>query len=630
MHALCWKGMDNLPVTHSQIGRPFGMKVALPLILRIFVGFVLLLTTYFVDRAALVLSVTAYLIVGYDIIFRAIRGAILLKPKDYNLIVVVATICALIIGDYRSAALALLLLQIIQLMKKLFNAIVDDKLKQIGHGVPITADIRIPGEVTPMRLEVVKTGDTMVVGTDDTVPLDGVLLEGTAMVDESRLTGDKLPVWLPAGEEIRAGSVNIGDPIEVQVLRSVRSSTLNRIIEAVQEAAESVSEPDSMSRRFDAIYTTMAVAIAFIIAVAPPLFFDAELGLWLRRALVVLVAACPLATSISVPLTHFAGLVGSALSGVVHRTVAALDRSALVGITVLDQAASLSTGRLSIKELRALGIREEELIMLAAYALGLSDTPMARAVQDAYKPGVDISRITSSGRIEGALRATVGNLEIYAGNDEAMRSLRLTPYDEFDPNVLHISVSGRYVGFIRFEDTLRPEAPILISRLKSSGLDRIILLSEDSQAIAAKTAETLGIGEVVAECVSGDKINVLDKLLKETSANHFLAYVGNGIEDRRMLAEADIGVLVGSMGSEAAFESADIILVDKRIERLPLAIDRAMQVRRIINTNITISLVSKLLVLTAAAFGFIHIWSALVFDMLVTAITSANALRTLK
>lgn len=586
--------------------------------------------TCFVDRGVLVLSVASYILVGYDIIFRSIRGIIVAQSGDYNLIVVVATICAFIIGDYRSAALAILLLQIIQFIGRLFTAIVDDKLRQIDHGIPITADIRIPGEVTPLRLEAVKTGDTMVIGTDETIPLDGVLLEGTAMLDESRLTGDKLPVWISAGEEIRAGSVNIGDPIEVQVLRFVRNSTVNRILETVQGAAERVTEPDSLSRRVDAIYTTVAVAAALIIAVVPPLLFDAGIDLWLRRALVVLVAACPLAALVTVPLTHYAGIVGSAMSGVVHRSVASLDRCSLISIAVFDQASSLSTGRLAIKELRALGIREEELVMLAAYALGLSDTPMARAVQETYKPGVDPRRITSTGRIDGALRATVGNLEIYAGNAESMRSLKLTPYDDADPGILHVSVSGRYAGFIRFEDTIRKEVPQLISQLKGRGIERIVMLSEDSQAAAAKTAETLGIGEVIAECLPGDKLAVLEKLLKETPANRFLAYIGNGMEDRRMLAYADVGILAGSIGDESAFEASDIVLVDKRIERLTLAIDRAARVRGVIRINIIISFISKLLILAAAAMGFIQIWAVLAVDLLVTVITAVNALSTLK
>ena len=592
-----------------------------------------------------------YVIVGYDILIKAGKGIKNRQPLDECLLMVIATLGAIILGltstgDYTEAVAVMLFYQIGEWFQSYAVGKSRRNISDLMDIRPDYANIEQDGEVVKVDPDEVEVGTVIVCRPGEKVPIDGVIVEGSTTLNTSALTGESIPRDVSAGDEITSGCVNMTGVIKVRTTKEFGESTVSTILELVENASSRKSRSEDFITRFARIYTPAVVIAALVLAVIPPAALlimgrDPMWGEWLYRALTFLVISCPCALVISIPLTFFAGIGGASREGVLVKGSNYLEALSKTGALVCDKTGTLTKGVFEVVEISPVGITSEELLRLAALAERSSSHPISKSIKAAWEKGsggssedasslkeAEISEETEhSGR---GVTALIDGKLVAAGNDKLMAEQGITAAEPAEAGTcVHVSVDGEYRGYIRIADVVKPSSEKAIKDLGRNGVSRIVMLTGDDDRVAEKVSRELGIKEYYAELLPGDKVELVEKLMGEMPEGRNLAFAGDGINDAPVLSRADIGIAMGAMGSDAAIEAADIVLMDDDPAKMVKAIRIARRTLRIVKENIWFAIGIKVACLVLGALGLANMWLAIFADVGVMVIAVLNALRAL-
>jgi len=495
---------------------------------------------------------------------------------------------------------------------------------------PDHANVKVDDTLVKKEPDEVKVGDIIVIKAGERVPLDAIVVEGTSLMDTSALTGESIPREVEPGDEILSGCINVNGLITARVTREYGESTVSKILDLVENASNKKSRSEKFITRFARYYTPTVVILAVLLAFVPPLIIkDATFGDWIYRALSFLVVSCPCALVISIPLTFFSGIGGASKKGILVKGSNYFEALANTEIVVFDKTGTLTKGVFGVKEVHAKEVSEEELIKLAAYAESYSNHPISQSILKAYGKEIDKKAITDVEEISGhGVIARVNGKKIAAGNAKLMKKLGIPYFDgELAGTVVHVAVDNIYAGYILIADDIKSDSAHAIKELKNSNIKQIIMLTGDSVNVGENVGKELGLSKVYAELLPADKVEKLEELLSQTSGKGRLAYVGDGINDAPVLARADVGIAMGGLGSDAAIEAADVVIMTDEPSKVPLAINIAKKVLGISNQNIVFALGVKVLILLLSALGVTNLWVAIFGDVGVAMLAILNSFR---
>ena len=582
----------------------------------------------------LLLYLVPYLIVGWDTLREAAEALAHGEALDENFLMSVATIGALTIGflpgaetQFPEAVFVMLFFQV----GELFEGIAEGRSRRsVAHLMdirPDTANVERDGALQSVPSESVAVGETILVRPGERIPMDGTVLEGTSSLDTVALTGESIPREVVAGDEVLSGCVNLSGVLRVRTTRAFGESTASRILELVEHAAENKSHSEHFITRFARVYTPVVVGLAVLLAVVPPLFTGAW-ATWIYRALMFLVVSCPCALVISVPLTFFGGIGGASRRGILVKGTAWLDTLSRVRTVVFDKTGTLTEGVFSVTAVHPDTLDEHELLHLAAHVERHSTHPIAAALRDAYPGEQDGCAIADIREYAGkGLTARVNGQTVAVGNSALMEQVGAAWRPcHHSGTIVHVAVEGGYAGHIVISDRVKEDAAQAISGLHAAGIRKTVMLTGDQREIARSVAETLGLDEWHAGLLPADKVACVEQLLCEGT----LAFVGDGINDAPVLARADLGIAMGALGSDAAIEAADVVLMDDKPSKIATAVRIARRTLRIARENIWLAIGVKLAVLVLAAAGVATLWLAVFADVGVTVLAVLNAMRALK
>ena len=594
---------------------------------------VLLIGLHFVPVTGwlkLVLYLIPYLLVGGETLVDACKGIYNRQPFDENLLMAVATIGAMVLGDYPEAVSVMLFYQIGELFE---SYAVGRSRKNIGDLMDIRPDyanVETADGVTRVKPEQVAVGDTIVVKPGERVPLDGTVLTGTSALNMSALTGESAPVDVTEGSAVVSGSVNLSGVLRLRVEKVYAESTVARILELVENASEKKARTESFITRFARVYTPAVVLSALALAVVPPLAGMGAWSDWILRGLTFLVVSCPCALVISVPLSFFGGIGGASKLGVLIKGSNYLETLADVDTVVFDKTGTLTNGTFSVVAVHPeAGYTEQSLLEVAALAESFSDHPIAQSVRTAFQGELDPKRVSDSTNDAGhGVTANIDGKRVVVGNAKMLAAAGVeAPNCEVIGTILHVLVDNIYAGHIVIADTVKADAEQTIRDLHAAGVKRTVMLTGDREEVAASVAKQLGLDEFHAQLLPGDKVERVEALLAAESGKGKLAFVGDGINDAPVLTRADVGIAMGAMGSDAAIEAADIVLMDDKPSNISRAIRVARKTMTIVWQNIIFALGIKLLILVLAALGIANMWLAVFGDVGVAIIAILNAMR---
>ncbi len=582
-----------------------------------------------------------YLVVGYDVLLRAARNIIRGQVFDENFLMSVATIGAFALvlfpeaeQHFAEGAAVMLFYQVGELFQSYAVGKSRKSIAAMMDIAPDFANVRRDGDLVQVDPSEVNVGDEIVVKPGERVPLDGVVVDGASQLDTAALTGESVPREVREGDEIISGCVNMTGLISVRVSKPFGESTVSRILELVENASEKKARTENFITRFARYYTPIVVIIAALLAVVPPLAFGQDWSDWVQRGLVFLVVSCPCALVISVPLSFFGGIGGASRLGILVKGSNYLEVLARAETVVFDKTGTLTDGSFNVVAVHPeTGIDPDRLLSIAAHAEAYSDHPIALSVRKAYSGPIDQKRIANVEEQSGhGVRANVDERVVLVGNDKLMQSCGIEHQDcELTGTILHVSFDGSYIGHIVIADVIKPDAAEAIANLRAAGVKKTVMLTGDRADVAAAVAKQLGIDEYRAQLLPQDKVTEVEKLLEETHATSNgkgkLAFVGDGINDAPVLTRADIGIAMGAMGSDAAIEAADIVLMDDKPSNIARAVHVARKTLNIVMQNIVFALGVKFLVLALAAFGIANMWLAVFADVGVAVIAILNAMR---
>ncbi|MBQ9952815.1 MAG: cadmium-translocating P-type ATPase [Clostridia bacterium] len=571
-----------------------------------------------------------YFIVGYDVVWGAISNILRGQVFDEKFLMALATLGAFATGEYLEAVAVMLFYQVGELFQSIAVGKSRRSIAQLMDIRPDRAMVLREGKETEVSPDQVEIGETIVVYPGEKISLDGVVLQGETTVDTAALTGESLPRSCKVGDEVLSGSVNLSGLIHIRVEKSFEQSTVFKILELVENSALKKARAERFISRFAKYYTPCVVIAAAALALIPPLFLGGWQD-WLHRALIFLVVSCPCALVISVPLSFFGGIGGASRKGILIKGGSDLEALAKVQTVVFDKTGTLTTGNFSVVEIVAEDCSNQELLELVALAESHSNHPIAQSICAKYAGELDRARVSDLKEVVGqGICATVDGRSIYAGNEVLMRSAGVTePLPKLKGTAIYVAIDGSYTGFIRIYDELKPDAKEAVLQLRKQKITKLVMLSGDAVSKATLIAEQLKLDRVEAELLPQQKVEIFEQILEENQAGT-VAFVGDGINDAPVLARADVGIAMGAMGSDAAIEAADVVLMDDQLKKLPLAVDIAKRTMRIVWQNIIFSLVVKGLVLLLGAFGIAGIWLAVFADVGVMVIAILNAMRALK
>ncbi len=576
---------------------------------------------------SLVLFAAAYLIVGYDVLLAAGRNILRGKMFDEHFLMAVASLGAMLMGEYAEGVAVLALYQVGEWFQ---DKAVDRSRASIAGLMDIRPDyanLLAEGRVTRVAPETVAQGDTILVRPGEKIPLDGVVAEGNSSLNTAALTGESLPREVQVGDSVLSGSVNLSGEITVQVTAAYGESTVAKILRLVEESGRHKARAEQFITRFARVYTPLVCLAALLLAVVPSLV-DGRWMEWLHRALTFLVISCPCALVISVPLTFFSGIGGASRKGILIKGASYLETLAWVDAVVFDKTGTLTRGKFTVTEVNPAAGTAESLLELAACAENGSNHPIARSVVEAWGKEIDRARIGGVEEIAGrGMAVEVDGRTVYAGNARLMADKGITCMDvETAGTVVHVAADGVYRGYLVIEDQLKPTSALAIKELKEAGVTRLVMLTGDRQAAAQRIAQELGLTETHAELMPGDKVEHLESLLGSGK----VAFVGDGINDAPVLRRADVGIAMGGVGSDAAIEAADVVLMDDDPAKLPRAIRHARHTMAIVRQNIIFALGVKLAVMLLGALGVANMWMAVFADVGVALLAVINAMRAMK
>ncbi len=584
------------------------------------------------EIAELVLFSVSYVIVGGEIVVKAVRNISRGQVFDENFLMSVATIGAFAIGEYPEGVAVMLFYMVGETFQ---SYAVDKSRKSIASLMDIRPDyanVKQGDELVRTDPDEVKIGDLIVIKAGEKVPLDGKVIEGSTMLDTSALTGESLPREVNAGSEVLSGCININGVITVEVSKEFEESTVSKILDLVENASSKKSNSEQFITKFARYYTPVVVIIAVLLAVIPPLVVKgATFADWIYRALAFLVVSCPCALVVSIPLSFFGGIGGASKRGVLVKGGNYLEALAKTAVVVFDKTGTLTKGVFNVQQIQAQGISEQELLELSAYAESYSNHPISMSLKHAFGQDIDNSRISDVEEISGhGVIAVVDGRKVTAGNHRLMEKLGVPYYKgELIGTVIHVAVDNAYAGYIVIADEMKEDAARAIKELKASGIRQTVMLTGDTQSVGQKAGKDLGIDQIYTELLPDDKVDKLETLLAQKPEKTNLAFVGDGINDAPVLARADIGIAMGSLGSDAAIEAADVVIMTDEPSKIVTAIKISQKTLKIANQNIIFSLAVKAAVLILSAAGLATLWEAVFADVGVTIIAILNSFRAL-
>ena len=605
-----------------------GMKIIIALILFL-ISFIIKFPNEWINNAIYIIS---YIIVGFDIVKKAIRNIIRGKVFDENFLMAVATIGAFGIGEFPEAVAVMLLYQIGELFQ---SYAVDKSRKSISSLMDIRPDFanaERDGKIQKVDPDEVKIGEIIVIKPGEKVPLDGIVIEGDSSLDTKALTGETLPKNVTISDEVLSGCINVHGVIKIKVTKEFGESTVSKILDLVENASSKKSKSENFITKFAQYYTPIVVIIAVILAIIPPIFIqDATFLEWIYRALSFLVVSCPCALVISIPLSFFGGIGGASKMGILIKGSNYLEAISNTEPIVFDKTGTLTEGVFEVQKVNAIGISQEELLKLTAYAEDYSNHPIAVSVKKAYNQEIDKKQIIKIQELSGlGIDAKIEEQDVLVGNEKLMNkySINFTKSDDIG-TILYIAVNGKYAGYILIADKIKKDSALAIKRLKKNNVKQTVMLTGDRKAVGENVAKQLGIDKVYTELLPDGKVEKVEELLKAKSEKGKLVFVGDGINDAPVLALADIGIAMGGLGSDAAIEAADVVLMTDEPSKIVDAIHLSKRTMRIVRENIIFAISVKVLVLILSALGISTLWEAVFADVGVSIIAIINALRVL-
>ena len=595
----------------------------------LFVGAVLLPLSGWAELAVFLVP---YAVIGWDVLWRAVRNIAHGQVFDENFLMALATIGALAIGEYPEAVFVMLFYQVGEWFQSYAVNRSRTSIAALMDIRPDYANIEVDGQLQQVDPEEVSVGDAIVIKAGERIPLDGVVLEGTSTLDTAALTGESLPRRVQPGDDVVSGCVNLSGLLKVQVTKAFEESTVSKILDLVENASSKKAKAEHFITRFARYYTPIVVLAAVALALLPPLFTQVSWLDSIQRALNFLVVSCPCALVISVPLSFFGGIGGASRAGILVKGGNYLEVLAKTEIVVFDKTGTLTQGVFNVTAIHPDHCDQSQLLELAALAEAFSDHPISRSLLEAWGQLPDRSRVTQAEELSGrGVKAVVDGKVICAGNDKLMDEIGVTwhPCHHVGTTV-HVAADGVYLGHIVISDQVKPDAQQAITALKAAGVRKTVMLTGDAKQVGEAVAAQLGLDEVHTQLLPTDKVDRVEGLLKEVSPKGALAFVGDGINDAPVLSRADVGIAMGALGSDAAIEAADIVLMDDKPSKLAQAIAIARRTLAIVRQNIVFALGVKLLVLVLSALGLANLWEAVFADVGVSVIAILNAMRAMR
>lgn len=583
-----------------------------------------------------VLFMIPYLVIGYDILKKAFKGILNKQVFDENFLMAVATVGAILLGDYSEGVAVMLFYQIGELFQNYAVGKSRRNISELMDIRPDYANIEKDGTLEQVDPDEVEIGTIIVVQPGEKVPIDGVITEGTSTLNTSALTGESLPRDAKAGDEVISGCINMTGLLKIRTTKEFGESTVSKILELVENSSSRKSKSENFISKFAKYYTPAVCYGALALAFIPPIVLlimgkPAIWGDWIYRALTFLVISCPCALVISIPLSFFAGIGGASNQGILVKGSNYLETLAQTKYVVFDKTGTMTQGVFEVSGIHHNEMPDEKLLEYAALAECSSSHPISKSLQKAYGKPIDRNRVTDIEEISGnGVIAKVDGISVAAGNTKLMNRLGIAYQDcHHVGTVVHMAIDGKYAGHILISDIIKPHAKEAIAELKKAGISKTVMLTGDSKRVADQVAEELGIQEVYSELLPADKVSRVEELLNQKSEKDKLAFVGDGINDAPVLSRADIGIAMGALGSDAAIEAADIVLMDDDPLKISKAIKIARKCIRIVYENIYFAIGIKILCLILGALGIANMWAAIFADVGVMILAVLNAIRTL-
>jgi cadmium-exporting ATPase len=578
------------------------------------------------------LFIISYIIVGGDVVKRAVKNIFKGQVFDENFLMSIATIGAFFIGEYPEGVAVMLFYQVGELFQSYAVGKSRKSIASLMDIRPDYANVKKGDELVKVDPDEVQIGDIIVIKAGEKIPLDGKVIEGSSMIDTSALTGESVPREVEVGSDILSGCININGVITAEVTKEFGESTVSKILDLVENASSKKSNSEQFITKFARYYTPVVVIIAVFLAIIPPLVIDgATFSDWIYRALAFLVVSCPCALVISIPLSFFGGIGGASKKGVLVKGSNYLEALAETEIVVFDKTGTLTKGVFNVQEIHPEGVSKEELLELTAHAESYSNHPISLSLKRAYSKEIDNGRISDVEEISGhGVIATVDGKKVMAGNIKLMKMMDI-PYfkGELIGTIVHVAVNNKYIGYIVIADEVKEDSAQAIKELKAANIKQTVMLTGDNKSIGSKVAKELGLDKVYAELLPADKVEKLEELFSQKSKKGKLAFVGDGINDAPVLARADIGIAMGGLGSDAAIEAADVVIMTDEPSKIATTMKISKKTLKIAHQNIVFAIGIKIIVLILSAFGITTMWTAIFADVGVTIIAVLNAFRAL-
>lgn len=606
-------------------------------LIQIIIAFILFLVAFLIpfetEIVNTVLFALSYLIVGFEILWKAIRNILRGKIFDENFLMAIASVGAFAIGEYSEGTAVMLFYQVGELFQ---DYAVDKSRKSIASLMDIRPDVAFVkrnGKVEKVSPEDVKIGENIVIKPGEKVPLDGKVIEGTSMLDTSALTGESIPRNVNVGDEVLSGCINKNGALTVKVEKEFGESTVSKILDLVENASSRKAKAENFISKFAKYYTPIVVITALLLAIIPTIIFGfGTFQEWLYRALTFLVVSCPCALVISIPLGFFGGIGGASKKGILVKGSNYLEALSQVEIVVFDKTGTLTKGIFEVQKIETKDFKKDELLKLAAYAESYSNHPISMSLKKAYGEEIDQKLISKSEEISGhGVRSIVDGKEVLVGNDKLMKQNKIDYIVCNDiGTILYVAVDGKFAGYILIADEIKDDAKEIIKKLKENNIQKIVMLTGDKKEVGENIAKELGIDTVYSELLPDQKVEKVEELMKEKSKNGKLVFVGDGINDAPVLAISDIGIAMGALGSDAAIEAADIVIMTDEPSKIDNAIKISKKTMRIVKENIIFAIFVKVLILLLTAIGIGTMWEAVFADVGVLILAIINALRALR
>ena len=578
------------------------------------------------------LFIISYIIVGGDVVKRAVKNIFKGQVFDENFLMSIATIGAFFIGEYPEGVAVMLFYQVGELFQSYAVGKSRKSIASLMDIRPDYANVKKGDELVKVDPDEVQIGDIILIKAGEKIPLDGKVIEGSSMIDTSALTGESVPREVEVGSDILSGCININGVITAEVTKEFGESTVSKILDLVENASSKKSNSEQFITKFARYYTPVVIIIAVFLAIIPPLVIDgATFSDWIYRALAFLVVSCPCALVISIPLSFFGGIGGASKKGVLVKGSNYLEALAETEIVVFDKTGTLTKGVFNVQEIHPEGVSKEELLELTAHAESYSNHPISLSLKRAYSKEIDNGRISDVEEISGhGVIATVDGKKVMAGNIKLMKMMDI-PYfkGELIGTIVHVAVNNKYIGYIVIADEVKEDSAQAIKELKAANIKQTVMLTGDNKSIGSKVAKELGLDKVYAELLPADKVEKLEELFSQKSKKGKLAFVGDGINDAPVLARADIGIAMGGLGSDAAIEAADVVIMTDEPSKIATTMKISKKTLKIAHQNIVFAIGIKIIVLILSAFGITTMWAAIFADVGVTIIAVLNAFRAL-